>query len=181
MDEFFEDRRPWDLVEHLNGCLAGYQTDPSYGTAVYFALEAVWGIAHDVSLQAKFGTLGSQQVDKDWVLPPQTELKVPWIWISALATAWETYKTERGPLGHAFGLEGGKGKPPRIEKLLLMLDQRALARWIWEKRQEAHVAGVKVRIEDLVQDAAEKFGKSEVTVRRAWDRFRRMERGLLKK
>jgi hypothetical protein len=181
MDEFSEDRSPWDLAQHLNGCLAGYQTEPVYGAAVYFALEAVWGIAHDVGFQANAGTLKPQQVDKDWILSPQTKLEVPWIWIRALATAWETYKTERGPLGHAFGLEGGKGKPPRIEKLLQMLDQRAIARWIWEKRQEAHVAGGKVRIEDLVQEAAGTFGKSDVTVRRAWDRFRRMERARLRK
>ena len=29
----------------------------------------------------------------------------------------------------------------------------------------------KIRIEDIVQDAAEKFGKSDVTIRRAWQRF----------
>ena len=29
----------------------------------------------------------------------------------------------------------------------------------------------KIRIEDIVQDAAGKFGKSDVTIRRAWQRF----------
>ena len=97
MDEFSEDRRPWDLAQHVNGCLAGYQTEPSYGAAVYFALEAVWGIAHDVGLQAKSGTLESQHGDKDWILSPRTNLEVLWIWVWALATAWETYKAMPSP------------------------------------------------------------------------------------
>ena len=29
MDEFADEQIPWDLDEHLNGCLAGYQTDPN--------------------------------------------------------------------------------------------------------------------------------------------------------
>jgi hypothetical protein len=42
MDEFAGERTPWDLDEHLNGCLAGYQHPPSYSAAVFFALEALW-------------------------------------------------------------------------------------------------------------------------------------------
>jgi len=57
MDEFAGERIPWDLDEHLNGCLAGYQTAPSYGAAVFFALEALWGIARDVGIRAEAGTL----------------------------------------------------------------------------------------------------------------------------
>jgi hypothetical protein len=34
----------------------------------------------------------------------------------------------------------------------------------------------KIRIEDIVQDAAEKFGKSDVTIRRAWQRFTSLPR-----
>jgi hypothetical protein len=34
MEELVGERIPWDLDKHLNGCLAGYQTAPSYGTAV---------------------------------------------------------------------------------------------------------------------------------------------------
>ena len=37
-------------------------------------------------------------------------------------------------------------------------------------------AGEKIRIEDVVQEAAEKFGKSDVTIRRAWQRFGQQER-----
>ena len=44
MDELAGEQTPWDLDKHLSGCLAGYQTDQSYGAAVYFALEALSGI-----------------------------------------------------------------------------------------------------------------------------------------
>ena len=46
MDELPAERIPWDLNDHLNGCLAGYQTTPSYGAAVFFALEALWHRCH---------------------------------------------------------------------------------------------------------------------------------------
>src|ERR1700724_869555 len=45
MDELAGEQTPWDLDKHLSGCLAGYQTDRSYGAAVYFALEALSGFA----------------------------------------------------------------------------------------------------------------------------------------
>jgi hypothetical protein len=32
------DHAPWDLDKHLSGCLRGYQTDPSYGAAVYLLM-----------------------------------------------------------------------------------------------------------------------------------------------
>ena len=177
MEEFAGERIPWDLDEHLNGCLAGYQTDSSYGAAVFFALEALWGIARDVGVRANAGNLDPAHLDKDWILSPTTNLDVPWIWIRALATAWERYKTEGAPLGHAFGLEGGgQGKSPIIDKLAQMLDERAIARWIWSRVQNARAAGEEIRIEDVVQEAAEKFGKSDDTTRRAWKRFGQLER-----
>jgi hypothetical protein len=108
MDELAGERIPWDLDEHLNGCLAGYQTAPSYGAAVFFALEALCGIARDVGVRAKAGTLDPAHLDKNWIVSPVTNLAVPWIWIRSLATAWEKYKTEGGPLGQTFGLEGGQ-------------------------------------------------------------------------
>ena len=52
MDELTVEQAPFDLDQHLNGCLAGYQTDPSYGVAVYFALEALSGIARDAMVRA---------------------------------------------------------------------------------------------------------------------------------
>jgi hypothetical protein len=48
--------------------------------------------------------------------------------------------------------------------------------WIWSRIQETRAAGEKMRIEDVVQEAAEKFGKSDVTIRRAWQRFGQLER-----
>ena len=175
MDEFAEHRVPWNLDEHLHGCLAGYQAASSYGAAVFFALEALWGIARDVQIRAGAGTLDPAQLDKDWILAPKIDVGVPWIWICSLATAWETYKTERTPFGQAFGLEGGQGKPPTIAGLIRMLDERAIARYIGSRLQGARASNKKIKIEDTIQDAAEKFGKSDRTIRRAWQRFRRSE------
>jgi hypothetical protein len=181
MDEAPGDTFPWDLDEHLNGCLAGYQIASShielrYSAAVFFALEALWGIAHDVDIRAKTGRVDPAQLDDDWILRPSQALPVPWIWIRALSAAWEKYKAEGGPLGQAFGLEGGQGKFPAIAKLMQMLDERAIARWIWSRVREDRAAGNKIRIEDAIQEAAEKFNKSDSTIRRAWQRFGRLER-----
>ena len=176
MDEAGGEAFPWDLDEHLHGCLAAYQIEQSYGAAVFFALEALWGIARDVGIRAKTGNLDPAQLDEQWVLPALQNLPVPWIWIRALGTAWEKYKTEGGPLGQAFGLEGGQGKPPTITKLMQMLDERAIARWVWSRVEKLRAAGQETRIEDIVQEAAEKFGKADVTIRRAWERFGGIER-----
>lgn len=177
MDESPGEAIPWNLDEHLHGCLAAYQLERNYGAAVFFALEALWGIARDVDIRAKTGNLDPAQLDEQWVLSPLETLPVPWIWIRALSMAWEKYKDEGGPLGHAFGLEGGgQGKSPIIATLMQMLDERAIARWIWSRVQELRAAGQEIWIEDVVQEAAEKFGKADVTIRRAWGRFGRLER-----
>ena len=176
MDEFAEERFPWDLDDHLNGCLSGYETAPSYGAAVFFALEALWGIAHDVGVRTKAGEFDPNKLDKDWIVSPRTTFGVPWIWIRSLATAFEQYKSEGGPLGQAFGLEGGQGKPPIIAKRMQELNERAIAHWIWSRVQAARAEGEKVLIEDVVWEAAEKFGKGDETIRRAWKRFGKFER-----
>jgi len=174
MDELAIEQDSWDLDKHLNGCLAGYQTDPSYGAAVYFGLEALWGIARDVAVRAN--TLDPDQADAEWIIDPKTSVPVPWIWIRALGAAWERYMTEGGTVGHTFGLEGGQGKQPIDDKLTQMLNERAIARWIFSRVQDARAAGEKIRIEDVIQEAAGTFGKSDVTIRRAWARFGRRER-----
>ena len=177
MDEAGEEALPWDLDEHLNGCLAAYQMKPSYGAAVFFAIEALWGIARDVGMRAKTGSIAQAELDKDWILHPSTTLPVPWIWIRSLSAAWEKYKTEGGLLGHAFGLEGGgQGKLPAISNLLQTLDELAICRWIGSQLQTAKLAQKKIGVEALIQDAAEKFDRSDVTIRRAWRRFGRRER-----
>jgi hypothetical protein len=45
MNDISADQTPWDLDEHLNGCLAAYQIEQSFGAAVALAFEALSGIA----------------------------------------------------------------------------------------------------------------------------------------
>jgi hypothetical protein len=81
--------------------------------------------------RADSGAFGPDELDKDWTISPNVKLPVPWIWIRVLGAAWDRYKSERGTLGVAFGLEGGgQGKSPTIDKFAQMLDERAIARWI---------------------------------------------------
>jgi hypothetical protein len=177
MNEAAGETIPWDLDEHLKGCLAAYQLKQSYGAAVFFALEVLWGIARDVGLRAKAGTLDPTQLDEHWILSPTITVPVPWMWIRSVSTAWEKYKTEGGMLGHAFGLEGGgQGKHPEIAAMMQMLDELAICRWIGSQLQASRAAQKKIRIEDLIQEAANKFDRSDVTIRRAWRRFGRRER-----
>jgi hypothetical protein len=171
LDEIAGNQPHWDLEKHMKGCVLGYQHNPSYGTAVHFALEALWGIARDVGSRAEKGGIDPTQLDDEWTMRPLETLPVPWIWIRALATAWEKYKSEGSPLGRAFGLEGGQGKPPTLDMLDQRLDERAIAHWIWQRVLEARVSNKKFRIEDAIQEAADKFAKSDVTIRRAWRRF----------
>ena len=51
---------------------------PDTKAAVYFALEALWGIARDVGIQAKAGKFDPDQLDQDWIMAPRTNLEVPW-------------------------------------------------------------------------------------------------------
>jgi hypothetical protein len=67
MDELAGEQA-WNLEKHLSGCLVGYQTGPTYGAAVYFALEALWGIAQDGEVRAKTGKLDPDQLDADWTI-----------------------------------------------------------------------------------------------------------------
>ena len=97
MEELSEEQIPWNLEEHLNGCLAGYQAAPIYGAAVFFALEALWGIARDVGVRTNAGKFDPDQLDKDWLIAPTTRLDVPWIWIRSLATAWGRRNTRYFP------------------------------------------------------------------------------------
>ena len=132
-----------------------------------------------MAVRASTDAFDPSQRDTDWIISPNTKLPVPWIWVRALGAAWDRYKSEREPLGVAFGLEGGgQGKSPTIDKLAQMLDERAIARWIGSQLAAPSGAKKKIRIEDLVQKAARKFGKSDVTIRRAWQRFSRRERQL---
>src|SRR5215475_829654 len=64
MEELSEEQIPWNLEEHLNGCLAGYQAARSYGAAVFFALEALWGIVRDVGVRTNAGKFDPHQLPK---------------------------------------------------------------------------------------------------------------------
>ena len=97
MDELPAEAIPWGLNEHLNGCLAGYQTAPNYRTAVYFALEAVWGIGRDVELRANAGTLGSVQLDKQWIISPHTEIPVA---MDLDSRAWHRLRKYKSEAAH---------------------------------------------------------------------------------
>jgi hypothetical protein len=170
-----EDGLPWDLDKHLNGCLAAYQAEPTFGAAVSLAFEALRGIARDIHINASAGSFDPSQLDEEWIVSPRKTFPVPWIWIRVLSAAWEKYNSEGVPIGHAFGVEGGQGKPPSIDKLMQMLDERAIARWVWWRVETLRAAQKETRIEDVVQEAAEKFGKADVTIRRAWTKFGKLE------
>jgi hypothetical protein len=166
----------WDLGEHLTGCLAAYQSKPTVGNAVFFALEAVWGIGEDIRTRSDRGEISSEQLDPEWPIDPKSSVEVPWIWVSTLHEAWQRYKAGNGLLGHAFHLEGGKGKKPIAEILLTVLDQRAMARWIRHHVQTERATGARIRIEDAILDASEKFRKSDRTIRRAWKKYGTLEK-----
>jgi hypothetical protein len=85
-----------------------------------------------------------------------------------LTEAWERYKDGDEGLGKAFGQEGGQGKPPISKKLDTLLDQRAIATWIWRKVQKEKAAGRRFRIEDAIGEAADYFGLSEDRIRTIW-------------
>jgi hypothetical protein len=180
MEELGADKLAWDLQEHLDGCLAAYQAASTYGSAVHFALEAISGIAHDKEIRARDTNFDQKQRDPNWIINPRFEVGVPWIWIKTVAAAWSKYKHEGGPLGRAFGLEGGQGKSPVIDNLEQMRDQRAIARWIAVQSEAFRSQGNRNPIEQAIQSATEKFGKSAVTIRRIWSRFGRAERRRLR-
>jgi hypothetical protein len=177
MNETSEEPTLWDLEEHLNGCLAAYQIERTFGAAVALAFEALRGIARDVDLRARAGSFRPDQLDDEWILSPRERIPVPWIWIRALSTAWEKYNSEGGPLGRAFGLEGGQGKSPVIAKLKQMMDERAIAHWVWWRVEILRATDQEISIEDVIQEAAEKFGKHDITIRRAWGKFGGLEKG----
>ena len=99
------------------------------------------------------------------------------IWIAALGEAWDRYKSEGGPVGQAFGLEGGKGKNPISKNLDQLLGERAIARWVWHQVTSKRAQGEQCTIEAGIQEAAEFFNCSDTTIRRAWKRFGQEEKG----
>ena len=109
MDELVGDHAPWDLDKHLSGCLRGYQTDPSYGAAVYFALEALWGIAREVAVRANAGKVDPDQLDADWIISPTLVCLYP-------------------GCGYASLVPPGNDTRPRADRLALPSALKAAAR-----------------------------------------------------
>jgi hypothetical protein len=159
---------PWDVDKHLAGCLNAYNQYSSYGTAVYFALEAIAGIGREGMQMAESKELPQELKDPEWGLAPTQGIPVPWLWVRTLTEAWERYKAGDEGLGKAFGQEGGQGKPPISKKLDTLLDQRAIATWIWRKVQKEKAAGRRFRIEDAIGEAADSFDLSEDRIRTIW-------------
>jgi hypothetical protein len=62
-----------------------------------------------------------------------------------------------------------------------MMDERAIAHWIWWRVESLRLAKQEVSIEEVIQEAAEKFGKADITIRRAWGKFGRLEKPPKKK
>ena len=121
MDERAADPSLWDLESHIAGCFAGYQHKPDFGTAVYFALEMLWGVAVQGKRLERDG-LTKKLISPEGTLRPDAAFTVPWFCIASLAAAWESYKETGPPLGKAFRLEGSQGRLPVIEQLERTLD-----------------------------------------------------------
>ena len=52
----------WNVDKHLAGCLRAYEQNPSYGTAVYFALEAIATVLVSGGLRDRAGILRNQRM-----------------------------------------------------------------------------------------------------------------------
>ena len=159
--------KPWDVDKHLAGCLNAYNQNPSYGTAVYFALEAISGIGCEGMWRANSKELPQELKDPEWGLAPTQGIPVPWLWVRTLTEAWERYKAGEG-LGKAFGQEGGQGNSSINKKLDTELDQRAIAIWIWHRVQEEGIT-----ITDAISAAANHFKKSDERIRKIWEMYGR--------
>lgn len=177
LDELASHDAGWDIDKHLKGCLSAYQQNPSYGIAVYFALEAISGIGREGLLMAESGKLPQEIRDSQWGMAPTNNVDVPWIWVRTLAEAWERYKDGDEELGKAFGLEGGQGKSPVSKTLETALDQRAIATWIWNRYQKGKAGNRKYRMEEAIGDASEHFDLSLDRTRTIWKLNGRYVRG----
>ena len=177
MEELAVDSSLWDLETHIAGCFAGYQQNQEFGTAVYFALEMLWGIAVQGRHLEKDG-ITEYLSASDATLRPDAAFAVPWFCISSLAAAWATYKKKGPPLGKAFGLEGTRGKRPVLGRAERMLDQRAIAQFVWRFAEGERAHDAKDPVARAKGEAANKFNVSDETVSRAWKRFGKAEREL---
>ena len=102
---------------------------------------------------------------------PDELVPVPWWIINFIAEGWERYR-QASPgraLGECFDLEGGgQGKLPAKDVLPKVIRDQALAREVIQIRLQAKKKGIKLSLEKVFAEVAEKYGLSSDTVRRAY-------------
>ena len=86
--------------------------------------------------------------------------------------------TRRRVRPKAFGLEGTRGKRPVLGRAERMLDQRAIAQFVWRFAEGERAHDAKDPVARAKGEAANKFNVSDETVSRAWKRFGKAEREL---
>jgi hypothetical protein len=157
------------LQRHLVGCLAAYQFlaknrgKAEIGDACYFAFEAIWGIVNAETRKAQSGRASAS--GPEWILPPQTLVGVPWIWLAALAEAWEWSDHGEKSVGIALGLEGAAGKRRKSSEAILLLNRRAIAYWINARANELRAKRIRNPIQSAKADAANRLGMGHDTIR----------------
>ncbi len=172
---------PWDLNKHLQGCLHAYQQKPEYGRAVFFALEAITGIGQDVLRKIERDGIAQELQDPEWGLSPMAPVSVPWMWVRALTVAWARHRAGE-PIEKAFGFKGGQGTRPIADQMDRLLDQRAIAVWIWNRISSLREVGPKRgTVEQALGDAEEHFGLGLDRIRFIWKKHRAGAKRVLHK
>jgi len=166
------------LERHLVGCLAGYNQNPNFGSAVHFGLEAIWGIGVHYQHLAAEGKIPETDRDAEIWLKSDRIVGVPWLWVLALTRAWDRYDKQGEPFERAFGLGGARGKRPTRSIVNRMLDERAVAVDVWNRVQKSRATGRKLSVIDALHAAAEKFSMSFDAVHRIWKKQGRKVRLL---
>lgn len=181
LEELGVDVKNAGLAKHLEGCLKGYEESGGSGAAVYFALEALWGISIHWQAREDSDDLEESQRESDGSLDGEAEIPVPWIWVAALAGAWNRYKDGDLSLAKAFGLEAtGQGKDPIGKKLNQEAEGRAMAHLVWRRVQAAEESGEKKTILDAQMDVAEELEVGHSTVERSWNLHHKFAKGTEK-
>jgi len=124
------------------------------------------------------GAAKTDRHDKEWGLPPEDVVPVPW-WVIDVATrGWVRYL--RSPpsvsLGEAYGIEGGgQGRHPYKNRIATYTRDWKIALDVWHRVQQAKKQGEKLPIRDgAIPAVAVALGFEESTVERAWKRHGKM-------
>ena len=82
------------------------------------------------------------------------------------------------PIEKAFGFKGAQGTRPVAVQLDRLLDQRAVAMWIWNRILSLREVGPKRgTVEQALGDAEEHFGMSIERIRAIWKKYGRAAKG----